>query len=118
MICAAGGENALSLGGTEDREMKKLLLIGVFGLALLAPAAQAGGGVFVHFGPPPPPREVVIVRPGPRYVWVPGYYRWTHGHYRWVRGRWVLPPRRGVVWVPGRWVPERGGFVWIAGYWR
>jgi hypothetical protein len=35
-----------------------------------------------------------------------------------VEGRWVKPPRRSQVWVPGYRAPRRGGYVWVEGYWR
>ena len=70
--------------------MKKVMLASAFGLLLALGTAQAQ--VVVRIGPPPPPpREVVVVSPGPRYVWVPGYYRY-HGHgYVWVSGHYVSP---------------------------
>lgn len=97
--------------------MKRLFGIGVFALALAAGDAKAAE-VFVRIGPPPPHREVVVRRPGPRHVWVPGYYRFSGHRYRWTRGRWAMPPRPHAVWVPGQWAPRRGGHVWIGGYWR
>jgi hypothetical protein len=97
--------------------MKKFFAIGVFALALAAGVANAAE-IFVRFGPPPPPREVIAVRPGPRYVWVPGYYRYTGRHYGWVKGYWAKPPRPHARWVPGYWTPRRGGHVWVGGYWR
>jgi hypothetical protein len=97
--------------------MKRFFAIGVFAAALTAGAASAAE-VFVRVGPPLPPREVVAVRPGPRYVWIPGYYRWTGGRYYWARGHWALPPRPHALWVPGYWAPRSGGHVWIGGYWR
>jgi hypothetical protein len=98
--------------------MRKLVLAGIFALVLAAGEANAGE-VFVRFGPPPPPRrEIIVARPDPRYVWVPGYYGWRRSHYHWVRGYWALPPRPRAVWVPGYWMPRRGGHIWIAGYWR
>ena len=96
--------------------MKRLLSIGIFALALMA--VDASAAVFVRFGPPPPRREVMIRRPGPRYVWVPGYYRWSAGRYAWSRGYWVVPPRGRAAWVPGHWAPRRGGYGWNGGYWR
>lgn len=101
----------------KEGNMKRLLSIGLFALAL--GVGQAGASVFVRFGPPPPPpRQMVVVRPGPRYVWVPGSYRWVRGRYVWSRGMWVVPPRHRTVWVPGYWAPRRGGYVWVGGFWR
>ena len=97
--------------------MKKLLLTAAFAVALLVPAANAAG-VYVRFGPPRPVREVVVVRPSPRHVWVPGYHRWTRVRYDWAPGYWALPPRPRAVWVRGYWAHRPGGYFWIAGYWR
>ena len=97
--------------------MKKLLFTAAFAVALLAPAANASG-VYVGFGPPRPMREVVVVRPSPRHVWLPGYYRWSGARYDWAPGYWVMPPRPRAVWVPGYWTHRPGGHFWIAGYWR
>lgn len=96
--------------------MKRLISIGLFALALAA--GEANAAVVVRFGPPPPPRQMMITRPGPGYVWVPGSYRWTRSRYVWSRGVWAIPPRHRTAWVPGYWAARRGGYVWIAGYWR
>lgn len=97
--------------------MKKIFFIGLLALALTASANAAQ--VFVRFGPPPPPpRQVMVMRPGPRHVWLPGYYRWHGNRYSWTNGYWALPPRHRTVWMPGQWVPQRGGYVWMNGYWR
>jgi len=96
--------------------MKKVMLASAFGLLLALGTAQAQ--VVVRVGPPPPRREDVVVTPGPRYVWVPGYYRYHGNGYVWVSGRYAVPPHHYTVWVPGRWVPRQGGYVWIKGYWR
>jgi WXXGXW repeat (2 copies) len=97
--------------------MKKFLFASVFAAALMIPAADAAD-VFVRVGPPRPPREVVVARPGPGYVWTPGYYRWAGARYVWAPGYWALPPRPHAVWVPGNWRPRHGGYVWVGGYWR
>ncbi|HWB99406.1 MAG TPA: hypothetical protein VG672_22005 [Bryobacteraceae bacterium] len=97
--------------------MRAFLLSAVFALATLVPAAPAAA-VYVRVGPPRPVREVIVARPSPRHVWIPGYYAWNGGRYNWVRGYWAMPPRPRAVWVPGSWVHRRGGYVWIAGYWR
>jgi hypothetical protein len=97
--------------------MKKLLFTALFAGALMIPAANAAD-VYVRFGPPRPPREVVVVRPSPRHVWVPGAYRWNAGRYDWNRGYWAMPPRPRAAWVPGYWAHRPGGHFWVAGYWR
>lgn len=97
--------------------MKKFLSIGLLALTLTASAHAAQ--VFVRFGPPPPPpRQVMVMRPGPRHVWLPGYYRWQGNRYSWVNGYWAVPPRHRAAWVPGQWMPQRGGYVWMNGYWH
>ena len=94
---------------------KRLFFVGIFALALMPVGANAAE-VFVRFGLPPPRREVAVVRPGPRHVWVPGYCRWSGAHYAWARGYWTVPPRPPAVWVPGYWAPRHGGYVWVGGY--
>jgi len=97
--------------------MKQVLLASAFGLLLALGSARAQ--TVVRIGPPPSIRhEVIVAAPGPRYVWVPGYYRYRHHAYVWVPGRYAIPPHHYTVWVPGRWVPRSGGYVWIQGYWR
>ena len=95
--------------------MKRALLASVFGLLL---AVGTAGAEVVRYGPPPAAREVVPVRPGPRYVWTGGYYRWYHHSYAWVPGRYVVPPRAYAAWVPGYWASRPHGYVWVQGYWR
>jgi len=96
--------------------MKRLLTVTFFAMTMLtsAPAAE----ISVRFGPPPPPREVVVVRPSPRHVWVPGYYRWDGRRYLWVSGYWSMPPRGRSSWVPGRWERRNGMHIWVEGRWR
>ncbi len=84
-----------------------------------APAcASPGGRFYVRVGPPVPIVEARVVAPGPRYIWVPGYYLWTGRAYAWAPGRWVLPPRPRAVWVPGHWTHDRRGWYFVGGYWR
>jgi YXWGXW repeat-containing protein len=70
--------------------------------------------------PPPSRFEVAPPPPGPRYVWVPGYWRWRPrlARYVWAPGRYVIPPYPNYVWVPGRWVRRGGGYYWVEGQWR
>ncbi|MBV8552908.1 MAG: YXWGXW repeat-containing protein [Acidobacteriaceae bacterium] len=96
--------------------MNKMASTALLGAALAVGSANAQ--VYVRVAPPPPQREVITIRPGPKYVWTGGYYRWNSHAYVWVPGHWVVPPRAGVAWVPGHWVHRTGGWVWVAGYWR
>jgi hypothetical protein len=81
--------------------------------------AEAGTRVYVRVGPPAAVVHVRPVAPGPRYVWVPGYYRYDRRAYAWTPGAWVVPPRRHAVWVAPRWAHDRRhGWYFVAGYWR
>ncbi len=68
--------------------------------------------------PPPPRAEVRPRRPGPMFVWVPGYWAWGHGRFAWVSGHWDRPPHHGGVWVEGHWAPRHHQWVWVPGHWR
>jgi hypothetical protein len=77
-------------------------------------------GIRVDVAPPPLRHEVVVVRPGPRHVWVPGYWNWApdQRQYVWAEGRWVLPPYRHAVWVGPRWVHRGHHTFLVRGHWR
>jgi hypothetical protein len=96
--------------------MKKYLAMLIFGAALAAGPASAQ--VSIRVGPPPPRVERRPPPPGRRYVWVGGYHRWDRGRYVWVPGSYVLPPRPGLRWVPGRWEHRRDSWYWRDGRWR
>jgi hypothetical protein len=117
--------------GQEDKtEMNaKRTLILTVALAMLvsalsfAPAASARvvvSSVEVFGAPPPLRHEVIIGRPGPRYIWVPGYWNWEPGrrNYVWVGGNWLLPPRVGAIWVGPRVVYRGHRRFFYRGYWR
>ncbi|MGB5092042.1 MAG: hypothetical protein WBN97_01850 [Parvibaculum sp.] len=72
--------------------------------------------VYVHRAPPPPIVEVRPVRPGPRAVWIGGYYRYVGPRFVWVTGYWEPRPRG--VWVAGTWRHTPHGYVWVGGRWR
>jgi hypothetical protein len=95
--------------------MKTLIAVLLIGSTV---ALSADTRVYVHVGPPPVRREVVAVAPGPGYVWVPGYYSWSGSAYVWAPGRYVLPPRRGAVWVAPHWVHHSRGWYVVPGRWR
>jgi hypothetical protein len=97
--------------------MKKLFSTLLLGATLAIGAADAQ--LYVRVGPPPPMRhEVLPIRPGPRYVWTPGYYRADGNRYSWQSGRWVVPPRGHGRWVPGHWQNSRRGYYWVDGHWH
>jgi hypothetical protein len=87
-------------------------------LLVAAACVDAGGRIYVRIAPPAPIFEARIVAPGPRYVWVPGYYGWRGEAYVWVAGRWEIPPRPRAVWVSGRWYRDRRGWYFRQGHWR
>jgi len=86
--------------------------------ALTASTASALPKVYVQVAPPAPIAEVRVVAPGPKHVWVAGYHHWDGRAYVWMPGRWVLPPRAGVVWVSGHWKHGPHGWFWVEGHWR
>jgi hypothetical protein len=97
--------------------MKQAILASALVLSLAS--SPLWSQVVVHIGPPP---HVMIERPvplpGPQYIWQVGYYRWGGRSYIWVPGRYVLPPRPGVVWVAPHWVARNGNWVFVEGIWR
>jgi len=89
----------------------------------LGGALALGSGFVVVPAPPPPVAaspsllETVPQRPGPAYVWVPGYWTWRRDAYAWVPGAWLLPPLPGYAWAPGYWAPRGRDHVWVEGHW-
>jgi hypothetical protein len=92
------------------------------GVLSFTPAASAYSRVGVRVYAPLPPirHERVVVRPGPRHVWVPGYWRWEpyRRHYGWVAGTWIVPPYPRAVWVAPRVVYRSRHPYYYRGYWR
>lgn len=75
--------------------------------------------VIVVRRPVPAPRvEVVSPRPGPRHVWVSGYWVAQRGDWVWVPGRWETPPRAGAVWVAPRYDRHGTDVHFSLGFWR
>jgi hypothetical protein len=97
--------------------MKKRLLLG-FATAVMMVMPALSEEVIVNIRPPAPIHETIVARPGPGYVWTPGYYRWDGGHHVWVAGAWVMPPHPGARWVAHRWVRRGNGWVFVEGRWR
>lgn len=105
----------------------KIPMIAVCGLLTVGTTASFArpyhhGGVRfeVNLAPPVLRTERVIVRPGPGYVWVPGFWEWrpvVH-NYVWVDGRWSRPPRARAVWVAPRWERHGRHRYFVSGYWR
>jgi hypothetical protein len=96
--------------------LASLILMG--SLLALAADASAAARVYIRVGPPAPIVERRSVAPGPRHVWVPGFYRYEPRGYVWVPGQWAVPPRARAAWVPGHWIHERRGWYFVEGHWR
>src|SRR5437899_810995 len=106
--------------------MAAILVCGMLGLAtgcvertvyVQRAPNEPDGAVLVTEAPPAPPPEVIVVRPGPAFVWVPGWWTWR-GRWVWTGGHWVIGPHPRAVWVPGHWHKQGSGYVWARGYWR
>jgi hypothetical protein len=96
--------------------LRKGLLIAAMAGMLAAGAFAAD--VFVGIAPPRAIVERPVPRPGPAYVWTPGYHRWDGRAYVWTPGVWVMPPHAHAHWVAHRWVHRSGGWVMVEGHWR
>jgi len=87
--------------------------------ALLLGGVVGAAQTVIRVAPPAPVRVGVVgVAPGSGYVWVGGYQSWNGTRYVWVAGKWVRPPRAGMIWVSPRYVASGGGWVFHKGYWR
>ena len=67
--------------------------------------------------PPAPRDDVIIARPSPGHIWMPGRWAW-HDRWAWEPGRWVLAPHPRAIWEPGTWEHRPHGWAWIGGRWR
>jgi hypothetical protein len=67
--------------------------------------------------PPPAPIDIVVVAPGPDYVWIDGEWLWN-GRWVWAAGHWGYPPYPHAVWVRGNWVHGPYGWHRAPGRWR
>jgi hypothetical protein len=100
--------------------LKLLVLATIFSFTEVA-SAQVGFGIYFGTPPPPPPvrRDVIVVRPYPEAVWVPGYWSYDYGvrNYVWVGGRWDRPPHPGAIWRGGTWRHQPKGYYYAPGHW-
>lgn len=80
--------------------------------------ASAGQIVVTQAPPVVLQQEVIGARPSVEHVWVEGWWVWRDGRYEWHPGEWVVPPRRGAVWVAPRWERRDDGYYFVDGYWR
>jgi hypothetical protein len=74
--------------------------------------------VYVVDRPPPARVELIPVAPGPRYVWVAGYWHQAGNGWAWTGGRYIVPPARYRSWAPGAWQHGRHGWYYVDGHWR
>jgi hypothetical protein len=67
----------------------------------------------------PPPRrvEVLVERPGPRFVWIRGDWRHSGHEWDWSDGRWSVPPGPRTRWVAARYEAVPGGTRYTPGHW-
>lgn len=96
---------------------RRAVLSILFALSLLVAGPASAVRVVVRVAPPALRHEVIIARPGPRHVWIPGYWRWNGASHVWVGGEWRLPEAGYSRWVPGHWRRVPGGHEWIEGHW-
>jgi hypothetical protein len=68
--------------------------------------------------PPPVQSDVALARPGPKDVWLAGYWTWRDARYQWMTAHWELPPSSGSVWVPPRCEQQGNAFKFTEGYWN
>lgn len=66
---------------------------------------------------PPPPRAERVPAPRRGEVWVPGRWQWTGNDYDWRGGYWERA-RPDYAYAPGRWVRADGGWRWVEGDWK
>lgn len=100
------------------RHFRRLILPLGLTLAAACSTNPPPGRVYVVDGPPPRRVEFIPLAPGPRYVWVAGYWRRAGSRWAWTGGRYVLPPARYRGWVPGGWRHGRRGWYYVEGHWR
>ncbi|MGB8657176.1 MAG: hypothetical protein WCE90_05260 [Candidatus Zixiibacteriota bacterium] len=96
--------------------MKHFLSV-LLGIAVLtALVVGCAAAVYVPDPPPSPREEIRPLSPGPRAIWVEGWWKWSHRHYVWIPGHWER--RSHGQWVPGQWEKRPRGWVWTRGHWR
>ena len=65
---------------------------------------------------PPPPQQEKW-SPKRGYVWVKGRWDWNDGEWAWMPGHWERE-RASFVWQDGRWESKNGQWVWVEGSWQ
>ncbi|MBU1318872.1 MAG: YXWGXW repeat-containing protein [candidate division Zixibacteria bacterium] len=93
---------------------KTLFVLGMIALIALY-AYSCAGPMVITEAPPPTKSEIKPPRPGPKAVWIDGYWKWNNHMYVWNSGHWERNPRGN--WVPGYHKRQGRGHVWVAGHW-
>lgn len=69
-------------------------------------------------GPTSEPPAIKPERPAPKrgQVWIAGRWEWKGGRWEWTAGRYeAVRPKE--VWTPGRWEQKGRRWVWVDGSW-
>ena len=104
--------------------MKKHLLSTILLFVILSVFADGKHGKHVKYYVKVKPTHTVVVNvgpsPGPKHVWVDGYWVWLPAdqRYEWKEGYWAVPPQKYHKWVPGHWKETPNGWYWVGGHWN
>ena len=100
--------------------LKTIIFNSLLMLAIPGFAQRVGVGIHIQVGPPEPRQEVIIERPYPEAIWVPGYYIYDPAPaiYVWKPGRWQRPPHHGARWIEPEWKHEKGEYHFHHGRWK
>jgi WXXGXW repeat (2 copies) len=79
------------------------------------PIEDEGQGGVVVVEEPPPPRYVEV-QPRRGYIWIHGRWDRRGNQWVWIDGHWEHE-RANYVYRPGKWKRRGRGHVWIEGRW-
>jgi hypothetical protein len=65
----------------------------------------------------PPAPQAETVRPKRGHVWVKGRWDWQNGDWAWTPGHWERE-RAQFSWVDGHWEQKGNQWVWVDGSWQ
>jgi hypothetical protein len=97
--------------------MRRQALTKILGTAVLLLGGCVVAESYPADGPPAPQSEVVLVAPGPGFVWIGGEWAW-HDRWVWVGGHWAHGPHPQAVWVPSTWTKTGNVFKKTPGHWK
>ncbi len=100
--------------------MKKIAQILIVLITVSLLGITAGKAQVVVPKIPPFHPEKRMRQPSPKHVWIPQEWDpFAHGmHGNYMPGFWEVPPRAGLVWIPGRWQKVPKGYTWAGGHWK